>query len=127
MGKSFYVDVMALHPEVTGSCNVVTVRLPYGKKFHFIVDCGLFQDEKYEKFNSELTFKPENIDFCLVTHGHVDHIGRLPILASKGYRGPIYTTDDTRKIMVLSLKDSARVLRENAKHKKEKPQRTKLF
>lgn len=121
MGKSFYVDVMALHPEVTGSCNVVTVRLPYGKKFHFIVDCGLFQDEKYEKFNSELTFKPENIDFCLVTHGHVDHIGRLPILASKGYRGPIYTTDDTRKIMVLSLKDSARVLRENAKHKKEKP------
>ena len=121
MRKNFYVDVMALHPEVTGSCNVVTVRLPYGKKIHFIVDCGLFQDKKYEKHNEELTFKPENIDFCLVTHGHVDHIGRLPLMTNKGYRGPIYTTDDTRKIMALSLKDSARVLRENSKRKREKP------
>lgn len=121
MGKSFYVDVMALHPEVTGSCNVVTVRLPGGKKIHFIVDCGLFQDEKYQKHNEELTFGPENIDFCLVTHGHVDHIGRLPLMTSKGYRGPIYTTDDTRKIMTLSLKDSARVLRENSKRKRKRP------
>lgn len=119
--KGFYVDIMALHPEVTGSCNIVTVRLPNGGKYHFIVDCGLFQDEKYNEYNGELTFNPLNIDFCLVTHGHVDHIGRFPLMTRKGFNGPIYTTDDTERIMYMSLMDSARVIRDNAKRKKERP------
>ena len=49
MGKKerFYADIMSMHQEVTGSCNIVTVRLPYGEKFHFVVDCGLFQETEY--------------------------------------------------------------------------------
>lgn len=122
MGKKerFYADIMSVHPEVTGSCNIVTVRLPYGEKFHFIVDCGLFQEEEYMRWNNELVFNPANIDFCLVTHAHADHIGRLPFLIKKGYNGLIYCTDVTKNIMPSALKDSAKVLRENAKRKSEK-------
>lgn len=119
--KSFYVDIMALHPEVTGSCNIVTVNLPNGRRFHFIVDCGLFQDEKYNEYNKELPFSPFNIDFCLVTHAHIDHIGRFPLMVRKGFKGAIYTTDDTKEIMGMSLMDSARVIRESAKRKKNRP------
>ena len=123
MGRKerFYADIMSVHKEVTGSCNIVTVRLPNGEKFHFIVDCGLFQEEEYMKNNSELVFSPYNIDFCIVTHAHADHIGRLPFLVKKGFRGYIYTTDDTKTIMSPALRDSANVLKENAKKHRTKP------
>ena len=121
MGKKerFYADVMAAHPEVTGSCNIVTVRLPSGEKFHFIVDCGLFQEKEHEEYNKNLMFNPLNIDFCLVTHAHVDHIGRLPFLVKNGFEGMIYTTDVTKSIMRPALTDSIKVLRSDAKKKKQ--------
>ena len=121
MGKDrFYADVMALHPQVTGSCNIVTTRFPDGKKFHFVTDCGLFQGRDEEKYNDELFFNPEHIDFALVTHGHSDHIGRLPLMVRNGYRNPIYATDDTRSIMPVSLEDSVKVLRTDARREKDK-------
>ena len=123
MGKKerFYADVMAAHPEVTGSCNIVTVRLPSGEKFHFIVDCGLFQEREHEEYNKNLMFNPLNIDFCLVTHAHVDHIGRFPLMVKKGYRKSIYATEDTKKVMFSALDDSAKVIRETARRRNEKP------
>ena len=119
MGKKerFYADVMAAHPEVTGSCNIVTVRLPSGEKFHFIVDCGLFQEREHEEYNKNLMFNPLNIDFCLVTHAHVDHIGRFPLMVKKGYRKSIYATEDTRKVMFSALDDSSKVIRETARRR----------
>ena len=122
MGKKerFYADVMAIHPEVTGSCNLVIVKLPNAETIRFVVDCGLFQEREYEYLNSTLPFAAENVDFCLVTHNHVDHIGRLPFMVQKGFFNRIYATETTCKLMPLALKDSLKVLTEVSKRKNEK-------
>lgn len=84
MGKNakanMYVDITSLHDEVTGSCIVCTVRFPDSRKVKFLVDCGLFQEEKYQKYNYGFPFDVNEIDFVLVTHNHIDHIGRIPQL-----------------------------------------------
>ena len=92
MGKKarMYVDIMALHPEVTGSSFLCIVKLPNYETVKFLVDCGLFQEEKYEEYNYTFPFDPENIDFVLVTHNHVDHTGRLPLLFRKEFNKKIY-------------------------------------
>ena len=119
--KRFYSDIMAMHHEVTGSCNLVIVKLPNGDTIEFVVDCGLFQEREYSKLNESFPFDPTNIDFVLVTHNHIDHIGRLPLMIKKGYRGKIYTTFDTSKLMPLALDDSYKVLRDIAKRRGEYP------
>ena len=53
-----YLDVTALHEEVTGSCILCTVRYPDASKTQFIVDCGLFQEEKYQQNNYSFPFIP---------------------------------------------------------------------
>ena len=119
MGKRecFYADVMAMHPEVTGSCNLVVVRLPDDTNIRFAVDCGLFQERDYDELNNSLPFNPENLDFCLVTHNHVDHTGRLPLMVKEGFTNKIYTTETTCKLLPLALGDSCRVLKDVSKRK----------
>lgn len=113
--ERFYYDIMALHPEVTGSCILVIVHYPDRSKKRFIVDCGLFQEEKYSKYNEDFPFDAENIDFCIVTHNHVDHTGRLPLLVKNGFKGNIYTSVDTKTLLPLALYDSYKVLSDMAK------------
>lgn len=122
MGKKerFYVDIMAMHPEVTGSCNLVIVKLPNRETLRVVVDCGLFQEKPHEELNATLPFKPELVDFCLVTHNHVDHIGRLPFMVKQGYYKKIYATTDTCTFMPLALEDTLKVLQTNAKRKNKK-------
>lgn len=122
MGKScrFYVDVMAMHDEVTGSCNLVIVKFPNGETLRFVVDCGLFQERKYDELNSVLPFNSENVDFCLVTHVHVDHVGRLPYMVKNGFFKPIYVTETTGKLLPLALYDSFKVLSSVSKRKNTK-------
>lgn len=122
MGKKerLYSEMMALHPGVTGSCHLVNLRFPNDERIRFIVDCGLFQERQYNIYNKDFTFNPNNIDFCLVTHNHVDHIGRLPLLVKKGYNKPIYTSNPTKILMPSALEDSCKVLRELSKRNGEK-------
>jgi len=117
MGKTnqLYVDIMALHPEVTGSCILLIVKLPNGCTKRLLVDCGLFQECDYSQLNRYLPFDCSSIDYVLVTHNHVDHTGRLPLLVKNGYRGPIFMTDTTAKLLPLALEDSYKVLRNKAK------------
>jgi len=122
MGKKerFYVDLMAVHPEVTGSCNLVIVKFPNGETTRFVVDCGLFQEKNYDELNFKLPFKPENLDFCLVTHNHIDHTGRLPLLFKNAFTRKIYTTEATCKLLPPALNDTLKILTEIAQSQSEK-------
>lgn len=115
----FHVDLMAVHPEVTGSCNLAIVKYPDGETTRFIVDCGLFQEKEYSTYNKDFPFEAKNIEFALVTHNHVDHIGRLPLLIKKGFEGKIYTTKATQVLSRYALADSYKVLKDVAKRNHE--------
>ena len=124
MGKTsdLYYEITALHKEVTGSCFVVVVHYPDGRKTMFLVDCGLFQEKDYLQRNVEkFPFNCENIDFALITHNHADHIGRLPALVNAGFKGKIYATEATKILMFPALQNSHQIMKEEAKKKKEKP------
>lgn len=116
----FHVDIMDIHDKVTGSCHLCVVMYPNGEKLKFIVDCGLFQGdgtpEETNKLNNKpLPFKVEDIEFGLITHNHIDHTGRSPLLAKNGFRGKIYTTEATCNFLQVALNDSYSVMKSNAK------------
>lgn len=119
--EPFYVEIMGAHPEVTGSSLIVYVRYPDRTSSRFVVDCGLFQEAEYNNNNKQLLFNPKVIDFCLITHNHVDHTGRIPFMIRNGYFHKIYMTEATKMLLPLALKDSAKVLKDIAKRKGEKP------
>ena len=112
----FYMDVQTLNSGVTGSCHLCIVKYPDKTSTRFIVDCGLFQgrDEVNEE-NKSFTFTESSIEFALVTHNHVDHIGRLPLLYKNGFRGKIYTSEPTSILLKPALYDSFHVLNDTAK------------
>lgn len=110
-----YVDLMALHNEVTGSCNLIIVKMPTGETFKMIVDCGLFQEKENFELNKDFPFNAEDLDCVLITHNHVDHTGRIPLLTKNGYRGEILCTPATKMLLPLALTDSCKVLKDLAR------------
>ena len=120
--ERFYCDVMAMNPGVTGSCTLVSVRFPSKDEptLKFVVDAGTYQGKDDEYLNDILPFDPSNVKFCLVTHNHVDHIGRLPYLVKKGFIGTIYSTKPTSRLLPLSLWDCYKVLKDATKRKNER-------
>lgn len=111
----FHVDIMDVHDKVTGSCHLCVVMYPNGEKLKFIVDCGLFQQEEGDELNKKLLFNADEIEFCMVTHNHVDHTGRLPLLVKNGFNGKIYATETTCNLLPEALNDSFSVLKGRAK------------
>lgn len=118
--ERFYVDIMSTSSSVTGSCNLVVVKLPNKETIKFIVDCGLFL-EKMEDYNNDFPFDPKKIEYVLLTHIHNDHCGRLPQLVKKGFDGRIYASSQTTTFAPLALNDSAKVLMDVAKRRHQKP------
>ena len=99
---------------VTGSCHLIECA---GKRL--LIDCGLFQGgrELDEENSRALGFDPAGIDFVLLTHAHLDHCGRLPLLVKRGFRGEIVTTAPSRELARLVLLDAAHLHEEEAKRR----------
>lgn len=109
----FHVDIMDIHDRVTGSCHSCVVTFPGREKLRFLVDCGLFQGEEPQEYNRNFPINAKEISFCLVTHNHVDHTGRLPLLARNGFCGSIYATETTCDFLPKALTDSFSVMLRN--------------
>lgn len=88
-----------------------------------LIDCGMFQGTRYfEKQNlQKFPYRPEEISAVFITHPHVDHIGRLPLLYKAGFRGRVFSTPPAKDASELLLLDSEHILREEALKHHEKP------
>ena len=90
-----------------------------------LIDCGLYQGrrELVEENAEPFGFDPATIDYLLLTHAHLDHCGRIPLLASRGFHGEIITTAASRELARLVMLDSAHLQEEEAKYQARKAQR----
>ena len=104
--------------EVTGSCTFLEVGDKKG-----IVDYGMEQGKDLF-VNEELPVRPAELDFVLLTHAHIDHSGRLPLLYKEGYRGPVYASAATCSLCDIMLRDCANIQMSEAEWKSRKTQRS---
>jgi metallo-beta-lactamase family protein len=103
--------------EVTGSSYLVQTD-----KANILIDCGMFQGGKASEAKNKLPqgARVQDIDAVLLTHGHLDHTGRVPLLVKFGYNGPIYSTTETLELAQIILQDSARLQVGDAMRKNRK-------
>ena len=99
--------------EVTGSCHELEAA---GR--HLLVDCGMYQGSRQlaEDNAAGFGFDAAAIELLLLTHAHLDHCGRIPLLVKRGFRGRIVTTAATRDLAALVLQDAAGLQEEEARH-----------
>jgi metallo-beta-lactamase family protein len=100
--------------EVTGSCHLLE-----HDGFKLLLDCGMIQGgkERHERNRKPFGFEPGEIDCVVLSHAHIDHSGRLPLLCKRGYKGPILATSPTVSLARILLSDSGRIQEEDARWK----------
>lgn len=98
--------------EVTGSCHLLEAD-----GMNVLLDCGLFQGRRSESNakNQEFPIDPAKLHAVVLSHAHIDHCGRLPLLVKRGFCGPIFATAATRDLCALLLADSAHIQAEDAR------------
>ncbi len=96
---------------VTGSCFYLNTG-----RLKILVECGAFQGSKeIEKLNyNDFPFDASEIDYVFLTHAHYDHIGRLPLLVKRGFRGKVFCTAPTKELARIIFFDSARLQKEDS-------------
>ena len=104
---------------VTGSCHLLAIE--NGPRM--IIDCGMFQGPEEDRNYDPFGFDVSDIDYVLITHAHLDHVGRLPKLVKEGFYGKIYATAATRDIAEIILLDSAKIMKEDYETNFKKAQR----
>jgi len=97
---------------VTGSSHLVILD----NGFRILLDCGMFQGDYEDDLerNRSFFFNPTEIDCVVLSHAHIDHSGRLPLMYKHGYRGPIHATHATRSLSAILLLDSAHIQERDA-------------
>lgn len=100
------IEFVGAAREVTGSCHIVRAN---GRTI--MLDCGMFQGKRSEADakNRRLPLPVAELDAVILSHAHLDHCGRLPVLAKAGYAGPIHCTSATADLIAVMLADSARI------------------
>ncbi|MBF0478579.1 MAG: MBL fold metallo-hydrolase [Candidatus Omnitrophica bacterium] len=100
--------------EVTGSCHMLVLDNGYS----ILVDAGMHQgaEQDTEKLNRSWLFDPAKIDCLLLTHAHIDHCGRIPLLVKNGFHGRIICTSATKDLAALMLLDSAKIQMRDAEY-----------
>ena len=98
---------------ITGSCHILRAN---GETI--LLDCGLIQGrrEEVEKNRRPFPFSPDQISAVVLSHGHIDHSGRIPLLVKQGYQGPIYAQNATADLCDILLQDSAYLQERDAQY-----------
>jgi metallo-beta-lactamase family protein len=106
--------------EVTGSCHILTVA---GRRL--LLDCGMIQGGAApdERNRAAFPFDAAEVDAVILSHAHIDHSGRLPLLRKRGFRGPIYTNPACRDLVRILLADSATMQERDAERENRKRQK----
>lgn len=92
---------------VTGSRHLVEIN---GVKI--LLDCGMFQGgnkDKIRELNETFLFEPKEVDYVIISHAHIDHVGMLPRLVKQGFKGKVFSTSATKKLADVLLRDSAHI------------------
>ncbi len=103
--------------EVTGSCHILRVG-----KWQILLECGLLQGgrDRHARNREDFPFDPAAIDAVILSHAHIDHSGRLPLLVKRGFTGPIYAQRATAALCQIMLEDSARLAESDAERENRK-------
>lgn len=111
------IKVLGAAKQVTGSCYSLSTD-----DEKIIIDCGMFQGGKdSERLNYQpFEFNPKKYQAILLTHAHLDHCGRIPLLVKSGFRGKIYTTEATKALAQIIMLDSAKIAAEDTKNENER-------
>ncbi|KAF0192730.1 MAG: metallo-beta-lactamase family protein [Gammaproteobacteria bacterium] len=106
--------------EVTGSCHLVSIG-----RHRLLVDCGLIQGRPADETRNRdaFPFEPSTIDAVVLTHAHLDHSGRLPLLIKAGFKGPVYTHHATRDLCHIMLRDAGFINEKEAEWENRKRRR----
>jgi metallo-beta-lactamase family protein len=109
--------------QVTGSCHLLDTG-----RHRLLLDCGLFQGgpELEAQNNQPFAFEPTHIDAVVLSHAHLDHAGRLPLLVKQGFKGPIYAHAATRDLCNIMLADAAHIQENDAATETRKLERRGL-
>ncbi len=107
---------------ITGSCHILRTE-----EHLILLDCGLIQGRReVEALNREpFPFSPDEISAVVLSHAHIDHSGRLPLLIKQGYTGPIYTQNATADLCDIMLQDSAYLQERDAQYENKWRRRKK--
>lgn len=102
---------------VTGSCHLLTTG-----NHKVLLDCGQFQGGKKEEILNweEFPFEPSEIEAVILSHAHIDHCGRIPLLVKKGFKGNVYCTKSTADLLDVMLKDSGYIHEKEAEYQTKK-------
>ncbi len=121
MANPFELEFYGATREVTGSCHILRI----GDR-QLLLECGLIQGgrQRDARNREPFPFAAAKIDAVVLSHAHIDHSGRLPLLIHRGYGGPIYVQETTARFCDLMLKDSARLAEGDAERENRKRERS---